>query len=862
MNKTLDSLRVRAGVILAACVLLLAGTAWADPPGRVVRLAYMNGPVSFLAAGDTEWVQAAINRPLWTGDRLWTGSGARAELQIGGAALRIAPETSITVINFDDRIAQFEVTQGAVQYRVRTIDSGDTIEIDTPNLAFSVQRPGEYRVDVAPDGEATSVAVFRGEAQAFGAQNAYVIAAGTSYRFRGNDLTDYVPEPIARRDALDTWAAERVGIEERSQSARYVSPDMIGYSDLDANGTWRTDASYGPIWVPTRVAADWAPYRYGHWAWVDPWGWTWIDDAPWGFAPFHYGRWAYVQNRWGWIPGPRAVRPVYAPALVAFVGGNNFSVALSLGSGGGIGWFPLGPGDVYRPAYTASREYFTRVNVNNTVVNVTNVTNIYNNPTTNIRYANATNVNAVTAVPTQAFVDARPVQRAAVKMNPQAVQQAQVVPHVEVAPVKTSIVGAAAPAQARPSRAVVERTVIAKQAPPPAPASIEQRQEALKRQPGKPLEATELQRLGGQAPAGQTPAGQTPAARPNVRVAQPAAAPKPMTAAAPSTNKGAERTAAPPAGTVGQPPVAGAAPKADEMRRGGPPPPTMGAEKQGPPTGRPEPGRPESKGPPPAATAPSAPPPPTAMEKQGPQTARPESKGPPPAAAGRGGPPATEARPRNVPPPTAAPSETPGRATTARPEAKGPPPTATERGGPPATEARPRTVPPPTAAPSETPGRAATARPEAPPMTQGPAGREQVQRQGPPPNRPEPVAPPTARAPANVPPPVVQRPPQAQPRPESANVSRPPPTVQAPPPRPETANAPQRPMPREAGPPPSRQAQTPPPAPQGPPPNAAAPPQRQPPPQAAQAPGRAPDRGPPPKDKDKDKDKDKEKDKQ
>ncbi len=839
MKKALDSLRVRAGVILAACALLLAGTAWADPPGRVVRLAYMNGPVSFLAAGDSEWVQAAINRPLWTGDRLWTGSGARAELQIGGAALRIAPETSITVINFDDRIAQFEVTQGAVQYRVRTIDSGDTIEIDTPNLAFSVQRPGEYRVDVTPDGDATSVAVFRGEAQAFGAQNAYVIAAGTSYRFRGTDLTDYVPEPIARRDALDTWAAERVGIEERSQSARYVSPDMIGYSDLDANGTWSNDASYGPIWVPTRVAADWAPYRYGHWAWVDPWGWTWIDDAPWGFAPFHYGRWAFVQNRWGWVPGPRAVRPVYAPALVAFVGGNNFSVALSLGSGGGIGWFPLGPGDVYRPAYTASREYFTRVNVNNTVVNVTNVTNIYNNPTTNIRYANATNVNAVTAVPTQAFVDARPVQRAAVKVNQQTLQQAQVVSHVEVAPVKTSIVGAAAPAQARPTRAAAERTVVAKQPPPPAPAPIEQRQEALKRQPGKPLEATELQRIG----------GQTPAAKPNVTIAQPAAAPKPMAAAAPSTNRGGAPTAAPPAGAAGQPPVAGAAPKADEMRRGGPPPTTMGAEKQGPPTGRPE-----SKGPPPAATAPSAPAPPTAMEKQGPQTGRPEAKGPPPLAPERGGPPPTEARTRNVPPPTAAPSEPQGHAATARPEAKGPPPPVTARGGPPPVESRPQNVPPPTAVPSEPPGRPATARPEAPPMTQGPAGREQMQRGGPP-RQPEPAAPPpAARAPANVPPPAAQAPPQAPPRTESANVSRPPPAVQAPPPRPETANAAQRPMPREAPPPQSRQAQAPPPTPQGPPPNAA--PQRQPPPQAAQqATGRPADKGPPPKEKDKDKDK-------
>jgi hypothetical protein len=825
VNTTLDSLRVRAGVALAVCALLLAGPTWADPPGRVVRLAHMNGPVSFLAAGDNEWVQGAINRPLWTGDRLWTGSGARAELQIGGAALRIAPETSITVINFDDRIAQFEVTQGAVQYRVRTIDSGDTIEIDTPNLAFSVQRPGEYRVDVTSDGDATTVAVLRGEAQAFGAQNAYVIAAGTSYRFRGTDLTDYVPEPIARRDALDTWAAERVGIEERSQSARYVSPDMIGYSDLDANGTWRNDASYGPIWVPTTVAADWAPYRYGHWAWVDPWGWTWIDDASWGFAPFHYGRWAFVQSRWCWVPGPRAVRPVYAPALVAFIGGNNFSVSLALGSGGGIGWFPLGPGDVYRPAYAASREYFTQVNVTNTVVNVNNVTNIYNNPTTNVRYINATNVNAVTAVPTQAFVDARPVQRAAVRVNSQTLQQAQIVPHFEVAPVKTSIVGGAAPAQARPTRAVVERTVIAKQPPPPAPAPIEQRQEALKRQPGKPLEATEIQRLG----------GQTPAAKPNVTVAQPAGAPKPMTAAAPSTNRGGAPTAAPPAATAAQPPVAGAPSKAEEMRRGGPPPTTMGAEKQGPPTGRPE-----AKGPPPA-TVERGTPPPSAMgnEKQGPQTGRPEAKGSPPAAMERG-----------TPPPSALREDKQGPQT-GRPEAKGPPPPATERGGPPPTEARPRNVPPPSAAPSEPPGRAATARPEAPPVTQAPAGREQMQRGGPS-RQPEPAAtPPTARAPANVPPPTVQAPPQAQPRTESANVSRPPPAVQGPPPRPEAANAPPaRPMPREATEPPGRQAQ-------GAQPNAQ-PPSRQPPPQAAQqTQGRPADKGPPPKDKDKDKDKDK-----
>ncbi len=124
--------------------------------------------------------------------------------------------------------------------------------------------------------------------------------------------------------------ATRDRSEDASVSARYVSREIPGYEDLDANGTWRSDPNYGEVWVPTvAVTAQWAPYHQGHWTWIAPWGWTWIDDAPWGFAPFHYGRWAYLGNAWAWVPGPVVVaQPVYAPALVAFVGGG----------GGGSHW--------------------------------------------------------------------------------------------------------------------------------------------------------------------------------------------------------------------------------------------------------------------------------------------------------------------------------------------------------------------------------------------------------------------------------------------------------------------------------------------------------------------------------------------
>ena len=333
---------LRKGLAAGAALfwLAVASVAWADPPGRAIRLAYVSGAVSFLPAGENDWVGARINRPLWTGDRLWTDRGARGELQLGGATLFLASETSLSVLNFDDDRAQIEVTQGAVDIWVRSLDSNDTIEIDTPNLAFVVRRSGMYRIDVSPDGDSTAVAVERGEGEAFGTGAAYVLRAGHRFRFHGNDLNDY--ETVAlRRDAFDTWVAERVRRYERSASARYVSPDTIGYADLDSYGTWRTAANYGPVWVPSRVDADWAPYRYGHWSWVDPWGWTWIDDAPWGFAPFHYGRWAYVDNRyWGWVPGPRNVRPVYAPALVAFVGGDSFRIGARRRASRGSPWRP------------------------------------------------------------------------------------------------------------------------------------------------------------------------------------------------------------------------------------------------------------------------------------------------------------------------------------------------------------------------------------------------------------------------------------------------------------------------------------------------------------------------------------------
>ena len=513
-------LRLHAiSVLFGVAILTLGGAALADPPSRVARLGYLTGTVEFSPAGEDEWMQANINRPLTAGDRLWADSDARAEIQVGGATLRMSAGTAVSILNLDDRIAQLQLTQGTLHVRVRRLGPNQTFEVDTPNLAFTMRSAGTYRIDVDPDGDATTIMVRRGRGEAYGEGAAYAIDSRRQYRFTGTGLRDVESIDSPRLDEFDRWADERDRRYDNSPSARYVSPDVVGYQDLDANGTWRVDATYGNVWYPNRVSSDWAPYRDGHWAWVDPWGWTWVDDAPWGFAVSHYGRWANLGGNWGWVPGPARSRAYYAPALVAFVGGSNFQLTISSGNVGGVAWFPLGPREVYRPSYPVSRGYFENVNRSNTVINNTVINNYYNNTNvTNVVYANQQVAGAIVAVPTTAFVQSQPVSRSAVRVTRDMVASAPVAAMPFVAPTATSVQGGAAPGRKPPPRAF-ERAVAARTAPPPASVGFAAQQQQLAAQPGKPLDTAARRNL---KPVAAAPA-------PVVRVVTPATA-KPPTA--------------------------------------------------------------------------------------------------------------------------------------------------------------------------------------------------------------------------------------------------------------------------------------------------------------------------------------------
>ncbi len=469
-----------------------------DPPGRVGRLSFVGGSVSFRPGDVDDWVAATVNYPLHDGDHLWTDSDARAEITVGSTAFRLAPQSAFGFLALDDRTVQVRLAQGSLNVRVRDLDNDESLEIDTPSGAVSLLRSGVYRVDVDTTGDTTSVTVRQGEAEVTAAGSAFPVRNKQTAVIAGGDSPSYDVQDAIRSTDFEDWCESRDRRGDDSRSAHYVSRGVIGYEDLDDNGDWQETPDYGAVWVPRRVATGWAPYRYGHWAWVEPWGWTWIDDAPWGFAPFHYGRWVYVGGGWAWVPGRVVARPVYAPALVVFVGGRNWSLAIAGGSG--VAWFPLAPEEPYVPAYRASNRYIRNVNVTNVTVTNINVTNVN---VTNINYRNRHERDGVTVVSHETFVDSRPVNQGVIVVPRDRLDRANVVgATARVAPGRRSVLGQPANVETRrPPMYVMTRQVVVQRQPPPPPVPFAAREQALRARPGRPLDDATLGTLQARAPA-------------------------------------------------------------------------------------------------------------------------------------------------------------------------------------------------------------------------------------------------------------------------------------------------------------------------------------------------------------------------
>jgi hypothetical protein len=409
-----------------------------DPPPEAGRISYISGNVSIQPVTSDEWGQAYPNLPVGPGDRIFTDSDGRAEVQVGQTYVRIGPNSDVTLVDASTFNINFGVAQGSIHLHSFGLWPRQLLDISTPNGNAEFGNSGDLRVDVLPSDGAT---VFTNLGQFVDITAAGNFRQDLDY---GQSLALAGTNPVSPQwlqpagpDDLDSWSQQRDQQLARVASFQYVSPDIPGAADLDANGDWQPATEYGAVWFPRNVSADWQPYRNGHWINRDPWGWVWVEDEPWGYAPFHYGRWVNYSGRWGWVPGPVNVRPIWSPALVVFAGGGDHF-------GGGVGlsvWFPLGPGEAYRPWYRCSPRYIDQVNitniresrrvhVQNTYVNIVNVTNV--------TYVNRER--GVTAMRRDDFASGRSARNVAVRVDAREMQQMRPLARPDVAPTPRAIV--------------------------------------------------------------------------------------------------------------------------------------------------------------------------------------------------------------------------------------------------------------------------------------------------------------------------------------------------------------------------------------------------------------------------------------
>jgi hypothetical protein len=413
-----------ATLLTAGLLLIGAPGLWAQPPrsdeartaaATPARISYINGDVSFWRPGAAEWTPARVNTPLAAGDSLYTGPNGSVEVQIGPRAfVRAAEGTQIGLDNQEADFVQFRVTAGRASLDLGEFAQIQAVELDTPNAAFTIERAGYYHADVTED--ATMFQAQRGGSATMTPAGgvAGTVAAGQQVVITGTDEARVDVGPALGLTEWDRWNYERTAQIVASPSARYVGADVYGTQELDRYGSWRTVESYGSVWVPRAVATSWTPYSTGRWIWDPSYGWTWLDDEPWGWAPYHYGRWVHASGVWGWAPGPIVRRPVYAPALVVFLGGG---VRLSVGLP--LAWAPLGWGEPIipwwgRPGYVGRASWdgwggprvVNNVVVRNTTIIKTQNITVYRN------VAGSRGENAVVGVPADRFgrADVRPTR--------------------------------------------------------------------------------------------------------------------------------------------------------------------------------------------------------------------------------------------------------------------------------------------------------------------------------------------------------------------------------------------------------------------------------------------------------------------
>ena len=342
----------------AAALAAPAAHAQDDPPARVGRVAEVAGDVRTISP-EGAWADVVRNQPLSTGDRVTTGKGGKATLQFGSTVVRVGADSDVAVMQLDDQKIRLHFDHGQVAVRVRSDDILGELFIETDEGAWVPHHQGQYRFDRVAH-QVLAAQAWAGDMLLEAPDSSLPVAApqrAEVWRDGAKQATHYHMVP-ALKDAFGDAALAADKQDDAlaaANAAAQVSPEMTGAADLARFGAWSVGTDGARVWTPAKLPAGWQPYQQGAWSWNSPWGWTWIDDQPWGFAPFHYGRWLQVRGHWAWTPGQwGTARPVYAPALVGWFGGP----ALTVGDAPAVGWVALAPDEPMFPGYAVSARYW------------------------------------------------------------------------------------------------------------------------------------------------------------------------------------------------------------------------------------------------------------------------------------------------------------------------------------------------------------------------------------------------------------------------------------------------------------------------------------------------------------------------
>ncbi len=329
---------------------------------RVARISFVQGDVQIKRADSQDWEVVVTNLPIVEGDEIATDADGRFEIQFNSYThLRVAQNAHVKILRLKDEGIAISVPLGTVTLRTTDFDSGRSyFEIDAPKTTISVQRAGMYRIESGvPDSlEVFLTATEGGAARVYSSDAGFTIKNGRRAKIfiAGNQTGEWETADASRfTDEFDQWSSDRdTIIAQRLRDAhydRYYDRDIYGAEDLNDYGEWIHTRSYGYVWRPYRNSisqySDWSPYRYGHWRWVPPYGWTWVNDEPWGWATYHHGRWVWDNGTWLWSPYGyyRNRRSWWHPALV---------VVRAIG--GSICWYPL----PYRYGYYNYNSHYPR----------------------------------------------------------------------------------------------------------------------------------------------------------------------------------------------------------------------------------------------------------------------------------------------------------------------------------------------------------------------------------------------------------------------------------------------------------------------------------------------------------------------